>query len=297
MAPSRGLYTLLSPPRRVCRQYGAKSHAFTTLSPLASGHNRWSKIKHDKGKNDAAKNRQRSIFAQEIALASRLHGPDPSLNSRLAEIVSKAKKEGFPKPAIEAAIARGQGRSPSGASLESVMVEGVLPGNVACIVECETDSRLRTLSNVRLAMKECGGREGPSAYLFEKRGKVVLERKEGVGVEEVLDAALEVGATDVMEGDDEKGVIVLCEPGDTKSVCETVSSALGLEIVTNEIVWSANEDTKVEVESEEAAAELDEFVDQLMEKEPSVQTIAMNIQCGSKLSGEVWKELVVRLSG
>lgn len=296
MAPSRGIFTApFSSPRHVCRHCLSR-RAFTTAPALHSGHNRWSKIKHDKGKNDAARNRQRSAFAQEIATASKLFGPEPSLNPRLAESVTKAKREGLPKAIIEAAIARGQGRSLTGASLESVTVEGILPGNVAVIVECETDSRLRTLANVRLALKEAGGREGPSAYLFEKRGRVVLEQKEGIGVEEVLEAALEAGATDVVEDETEEGSIVLfSEPGDTKSVGEAVNSALGLAIKTSGIVWSANEDTKVDVSTEEAAAELEGFVDELAEKEPSVQAVAMNVRPSADLSGDSWTELVGRL--
>ena len=293
MAPSRGLTSLPSTGFFVCQKCAFRG--FATSALLNSGHNRWSKIKHDKGKNDAVKNRQRSAFAQEIATASRLFGPEPSLNSRLAELISKAKKEGFAKASIEAAIARGQGRSANGASLESVMVESILPGNIACILESETDNRLRTLSNLRLVVKEFDGREGPSAYLFEKRGRTVLEKKAGVGIEEVLDAALEAGALDVL--DDEVGIVVFSEPADTKAVGDKISSALGLDIKTSGIFWSAIEDTKVEVDTETAAEELGEFVDELIEKEPTVQSVAMNIRQGSALNGDVWKELAGRLSG
>ena len=126
MAPSRGTAVLRSFARpstttpTTCRAFSA------TTIPL-SGHNRWSKIKHDKGKADALKNRQRSIFAQEIATASKLFGPDINANPKLADLVTKAKKEAFPKASIEAAIARGQGKSLTGASLERLTVEGILP--------------------------------------------------------------------------------------------------------------------------------------------------------------------------
>ena len=262
---------------------------------MQSGHNRWSKIKHDKGKNDAAKNRQRSAFAQEIATTSRLFGPDPTLNSRLAELISKAKKEGFAKASIEAAVARGQGRSASGASLETVTVESILPGNIACIVECETDNRLRTLANIRVVVKDFGGREGPGAYLFQRKGSIVFEKKDEIGAEEVLDAALEAGATDVE--DDEDGIVVFSEPTNTKPVGDVISKALGLDIKTSGIVWSANEDTKIDIDTETAVEELSGFVDELGEKEPTVQAVAMNVRQGSALNGDVWRELVGRLSG
>jgi YebC/PmpR family DNA-binding regulatory protein len=267
---------------------------FTCTTISSSGHNRWSKIKHDKGKNDAAKNRQRSIFAQEIATTSRMSGPDPNSNPKLADLITKAKRDGMAKTSIEAAIARGQGRSTSGANLESVTVEGILPNNVAVIVECETDNRLRTLSEVRLVMKEAGGSATPCAYLFEKRGRIAFEKKEGTGLEEVLDAALEAGATD-LEEDAEGSLVVFSEPGNTKAVGEAISRALGLETKTSEIIWYANEETKVNVPSVEAADELGGFVDELSEKESSVQSVAMNIAQGS-LDSQSWEELMSRLS-
>lgn len=173
-------------------------------------------------------------------------------------------------------------------------MEAILPGNVAAIIECETDNRLRTLTAVRLAVKDADGREGPSSYLFTKRGRVIFEPKEGVGEEETLDAALEAGATDVDE--DEDGIVVLTEPGETKSVSEAISSALSLNLKTSEIMWSANEDTKVDVTSTEAATSLQSFLDDVIEKESSVQAISMNVRPGPELPSDAWKELVGRLS-
>jgi transcriptional/translational regulatory protein YebC/TACO1 len=216
------------------------------------------------------------------------------LNSRLADIIALAKKESIPRDKIEAAIARGQGKSASGASLESVVVEAILPGNVATIIECETDNRLRTLTAVRLAVKDAEGREGPSSYLFTKRGRVIVEPKEGVGEEDVLEAALEAGATDVEENED--GIVVYTEPGDTKTASEAISAALALNIKTSDIVWSANQDTMVDVSSAEAATILQSFLDDIEEKEPSVQSISMNIRPGHTMASDTWKELVGRLS-
>ncbi len=276
------------------KQYGQQTRTFTILSPLQSGHNRWSKIKHDKGKADALKNRQRSALAQEIATASKLFGHDPSMNPRLADLVVKAKKEGFAKASIEAAIARGQGKSTSGASLESVTVEGILPNNVAVIVECETESKLKTLADVRLAMKDVGGAATPCSYLFEKRGRVVFEQKDGVGPEEALDSALEAGATDVEE-DEDRGVIVFCEPSDTNAVGEAMGKALNLVVKTNDIIWSPNAETQIALSDERQADDLGSFVDLLLDRETSVQAVSMNVAQGSTDEG-AWKELQSRLS-
>jgi len=294
MAPSRGFDRAISRPvlNYVCAT--CRTRTFTSTATLRSGHNRWSKIKHDKGKADAAKNRQRSIFAQEIATASKLFGPELSNNPRLADLITKAKREGFAKASIEAAVARGQGRSLNGNALESVTVEGILPNNVAVIVECETDNKLRTLADVRLVIKEAGGSSTPSSYLFTKKGRIVFEQKDGVGVEEALDAALEAGAIDVEDVEDGR-IVVSTEPGDTKAAGEAVAKALDLQIATSEIVWEPNEDTKIGMPNEDAAQELGSFIDELQEKEATVQAVAMNIAQGA-LEAETWKDLQSRLS-
>lgn len=286
---------ILAIPRPTLSHLPPRHHyPFSTTSLHPSGHNRWSKIKHDKARVDSARNKANSIFSQEIATASKLSGPDPALNPRLQDLITKAKKEGFAKSSIEAAIARGQGKSATGAVLESVSVEGLLPGNVGVIVECETESKLRCLSDVRLRLKEVGGTATPCAYLFTRKGRVVFEGKEGVGVDEVLEPALEAGATDVLEGED-GAVIVEVEPEDTKAVAEAIQGALGLQISRSEIVWEANADTVVDLEKEETAQEIIEFLDNLEDKEPNLQSVAMNAAQG-KVSDQTWAALQSRLS-
>lgn len=294
MAPSRGLQYILGRLNVPVTCQRCQSRSFVTTVRSQSGHNRWSKIKHDKAKVDAGKNRQRSIFAQEIATASRLFGGDPNMNPRLADLVTKAKREGFAKASIEGAIARGQGRSLSGASLESVSVEGILPNNVAVIVECETDNKLRTLAEVRLIMKEHGGSTTPTSYLFAKKGKIILENKEGLNSDEALEAALEAGAIDVAEDEDGR-VVIWTEPAETRAVGDAISTALDVQIATSEIIWDPNEETKVGVSSEDAAEELASFVDKMNDREATVQSISLNVSQGS-LSPHAWKDLQSHLN-
>lgn len=295
MAPSRGLFKIVGRPsnRYICQQCRLQLRSFSSSQYAGSGHSRWSKIKHDKAVVDSRKNKARSIFSQEIATASKLFGGDPNSNPRLADLITKAKREGFAKASIEAAIARGQGRSISGANLENVTVEGILPNNVAVIVECETDNKLRTLAEVRLAIKEHGGTTTPTSYLFTKKGVITFEKKDGVGVEEVLEAALEAGATDV-EQDEDGRVVVSSEPEELRSVGDAVSAALDLSIATSKIIFDPNEDTKIGVQSEEAAGEIVEFLDELQEKESSVQAVAINVAQGD-LSPDAWKDLATRI--
>lgn len=222
-----------------------------------------------------------------------MFGGDPNSNPKLADLIVKAKREGFAKASIEAAIARGQGRSLSGASLEQVSVEAMLPQNVACIIDCETDNKLRTLADVRTILKDNGGMATPTNYLFTRKGQIVFEAKEGTGVDEVFEQAIEVGALDVLEGDEGR-IIVFTEPNEVKSAGETISTSLGLDIVSSEIIWDPNEETQVPLEHEETANDICRFIDELQQHEASVQGIYMNATQGSVSEG-AWAELLDRL--
>lgn len=222
-------------------------------------------------------------------------GPDPLLNARLADLIQKAKRTGFAKASIESAILRGQGKSSTGASLEPITVECVLPSNIACIVECETESRLRTMADVKHAIKNAGGNASPCAYLFTKKGRIVFEAKEGVGLDHVFEPALEAGALDVDEEDGQ--VIVHTEPADTKATGETLSTALGLEIAQSDIFWDPNEDTIVDIPTESIVSDLASFMDQLESKEVPIQGVYMNISPSKEVEeGDAWADLMDRVS-
>ncbi|GAB7353425.1 hypothetical protein MBLNU459_g3896t1 [Dothideomycetes sp. NU459] len=283
--PCRQAYRCLS--RRAAR-------CFHGTAPVRSGHSRWSKIKHDKGKVDAARNKRNSIFAQEIATASKLFGADLNANPRLVDLIQDAKSAGFPKANIEAAIARGQGRSLSGASLEAVTVEAILPQNVAVVIDCETDNKLRTLQDVRLIVKSSGGNITPTSYLFTRKGRTVFAKKDDVGVDDVFDPALEAGALDVIE-DAEGRVVVFTEPNETKATGETLSASLQLDIASSDIIWDPNHDTRVPLDDESAVHDLGAFVDALQDKEGSVQGVYMNVAQGSIEEG-AWADLQSRIT-
>jgi len=216
-------------------------------------------------------------------------GPDPESNPRLADVIAEAKKASFTKSSIEAAIARGQGRSATGASLESVVIEGILPQNVAVIIDCETDNKNRTMMDVRMVMKEHGGNATPSSYLFAKKGRIVFEKREGLGVEEIFDEALEAGALDIVE-DPEGRVVIYTEPSDTKATGTSLSQSLGLEIAASDIIWDANDETKVSLQDNDTAGELAEFIDVLQDREPSVQGVYLNVAKGS-IDEDAWAAL------
>jgi transcriptional/translational regulatory protein YebC/TACO1 len=177
----------------------------------------------------------------------RLHpvfGADPATNPRLASVLATAKRAGFPKVSMDAAIARGQGVSASGAALETVTIEAILPPSIAFVLEIETDSRARVLMDIRHTLKKCGATVTPTAYLFRKRGKVVFEDERGLGVDKVLEDAIEAGAEDV-ETDENGDLVIWTDPSGTTAAAETMSARLGLKQKSAEVIWSANDDARV----------------------------------------------------
>jgi transcriptional/translational regulatory protein YebC/TACO1 len=199
-----------------------------------------------------------------------------------------AKKSAVPKASIEAAIARGQGLSASGAALESLVLEAILPPSIATIIECQTDNKLRSLADLRLLVKEAGGQVSTVAFMFEKKGRIILRKKDGMGVDEVLEPALEAGVVDVEE-DEEGRVVLYTESAQTNKIAEKLAKELDMEIEESEVIYHPNEDTKVPLEEEGAAKELGSFLDELQEVQ-GVQGVYMNWAKGS-IEDEVWEEL------
>ncbi|KAF2640816.1 DUF28-domain-containing protein, partial [Massarina eburnea CBS 473.64] len=294
-APFRRLLrpSSFSSPQCACRS-GPRSEQARCfgISPAAwSGHSKWSSIKHDKGRADAAKSKQRSLITRDITSAVKLGGPDPNMNPRLALSIATAKKSAVPKASIEAALARGQGLSTSGAALENVTLEVMLPpalGALAMLIECQTDNRHRTLVELRILIKDAGGSVSPVGYMFEKKGRITFAPKDGVGVDEVLEPALDAGALDVIE-DEEGRVVLYVEPAQTKSTGEALAQSLGIEIAQNEIIYDANEETKVALDANEVAHGLGNLLDALSEIN-GMQGVYLNWAKGAIDEGP-WAEL------
>ncbi|PQE09458.1 duf28 domain-containing protein [Rutstroemia sp. NJR-2017a BVV2] len=281
---------------------------FSTTSIIASGHNRWSKIKHDKGAVDAKKTALRSVLAHEIAQASKLYGPDRTTNPRLVAVLNAAKKvppihirkwslthgtAGFPKASMEAAIARGQGKSTSGAALQKVTIEFIMPPTIAMIIDAETDNSNRTLGDLRHLIKTHGGNVTPTSYLFKKKGCVVFEKDEKkLGVDDVMDEAIEAGAED-LELDDDGNIVVWTDPSMTTATAESLNKIFDIKVASSDIIWDANEDTKVPLETGDTVQKLVAFIDAARDN-PNVQGVYANVAQGSVEDGE-WEDLTDRL--
>jgi YebC/PmpR family DNA-binding regulatory protein len=173
-----------------------------------SGHSKWSTIKHKKGATDAKRGKIFTRLIKEITVAARMGGGDPDGNPRLRSAIASAKTENMPKDNIVRAIKKGTGEL-EGAIYDEILYEGYGPGGVAVLVECMTDNRNRTVADVRHFFAKNNGNLGASgcvAWMFDKKGLLQVE-KEGMTEEQLMDMALEAGAEDVMEEDDEFQVI------------------------------------------------------------------------------------------
>lgn len=165
-----------------------------------SGHNKWSKIKHKKGKEDAKRGKIFTRIIRDIMISSREGGGDPSGNAALATALVGAKAANMPKETIDRAIKRGTGEI-EGESYEEYTYEGYGPGGVAIMVDAMTDNRNRTASDVRHVFSKYGGNMGESgcvSYLFERKGVITLS-KEQLDEEALMELLLEIEADDYID--------------------------------------------------------------------------------------------------
>lgn len=175
-----------------------------------SGHNKWSTIKHKKGAADAKRGKIFTKLIKEISIAAKLGGGDPAANPRLRTAIDKAKGENMPKDNIERAIKKGTGGM-EGVVYEEIMYEGYGPGGVAVLVEVMTDNRNRTVAEVRSIFTKANGNMGETgcvAWMFDKKGLINYDKS--VDFDALFEAALEAGADDVVEEDEQ--IEVITEP-------------------------------------------------------------------------------------
>jgi YebC/PmpR family DNA-binding regulatory protein len=203
------------------------------LLPMA-GHSKWASIKHKKAVVDARRGQQFTKLARAITVAARDGGGDPEHNAALAQAVQKARDASMPKDNIERAIAKGTGAGADAAAIESVLYEGYGPGGVALLIEALTDNRNRTGAEVRHLLSKHGGtlgEPGSVAYLFDKRGLIVVDA--GRYAEDDLVAAIDAGAEDVTVDEDVYEVVTA--PSDLAAVREALEAA-GVEVDSAEVV-------------------------------------------------------------
>jgi YebC/PmpR family DNA-binding regulatory protein len=188
-----------------------------------SGHSKWSTIKRKKGAIDARRGKIFTKIIKEITLAARLGGGDPEANARLRQAILAAKDENMPKDNIERAIKKGTGTGADAVAFEEVTYEGYGPGGAAVLVEVMTDNKNRTVAEVRHIFSKHGGNLGENgcvAWIFEKKGTIVLDKK-SVSEDELMELALEAGAQDVREEENEFEIIT--DPASFEEVKDAIN--------------------------------------------------------------------------
>jgi len=237
-----------------------------------SGHSKWSSIKHKKGAADAKRGKLFSKLTRAIIVAAKEGGGDPSGNLALQNAIEKAKSYSMPKDNIDRAIAKGAGTDSDTASFENVVYEGYGPAGVAVIVEALTDNRNRTAGEVRHTFSKNDGNLGTSgavAWLFERRGVVIVEGA-GVDEDELMLAAADGGADDVEQ--DGSTFTVSCEATKLAAVRAAVEAA-GFSVDSAELTMVPK--TTVEVADENEAKKILRLIDTL-EDNDDVQDVYAN---------------------
>jgi len=216
-----------------------------------SGHSKWSTIKHKKAATDAKRGQVFTRYIREITIAARMGGGDIEANSRLRSAVVAARAVNMPKSNIERAIERGTGGG-EGANIEEIRYEGYGQEGVAILVDCMTDNRNRSVSDVRSAFSKGGGNMGESgcvSWMFHQKGLFVFDRN-AADEETLMEAALEAGAEDVQDKPEDGCIEVTCEPADFAQVQDALEAA-SLEADVAEVSWIP--ENSVHVEGEPAA--------------------------------------------
>ena len=214
-----------------------------------AGHSKWANIRFRQGAQDAKRGKIFTQFIREITVAARMGGGDPDANPRLRTVIDKALGQNMPKDNITRAIKRGTGEL-EGVNYEEIRYEGYGPSGVAVLVECTTDNKNRTVSEVRHAFTKHGGNlgtDGSVAYLFSKLG--VLSYPTGSDEDAIMEAALEAGADDVVSEED-GSIEVQTSQEDFNSVRDAMVSA-GFEPEVAEITQRASTDVKLDLDDAE----------------------------------------------
>jgi len=243
-----------------------------------SGHSKWANIKHRKGAADARRGKVFTKLIKEITVAARMGGGDINANPRLRRAVDTAKTENMPKDNIARAIKKGTGEI-AGEVYEEILYEGYGPGGVAVLVECMTDNRNRTVADIRHYFTKSNGNLGESgcvAWMFDKKGLILID-KGSISEEDLMELALEAGAEDVVEEENEFQVITTPESFD--DVREALEKA---EVTPLEASVSMVPQNTVEVTEEKPAKALLKLLENL-EDHDDVQNVHANFDIDDDL--------------
>jgi len=243
-----------------------------------SGHSKWATIKRKKASIDAARGVEFAKFSREIMVAAKLGGPDLNGNFRLRTAVDKAKAAGLPKDNIKRAIEKATG-SAANENFEEITYEGYGPGGVAVFIEALTDNRNRTAGDIRSYFNKNNGNLGENGcvgWMFKQEGIITIN-KDGVDQDTLLEKALEAGATDFSEEDEEYRITT--EPTDLQAVSEELQNA-GYELAAYEVTRTPQ--NSIDITTIDDAKYLLRLLDSI-ENHDDVQNVYSNFDMDSDL--------------
>ena len=244
-----------------------------------SGHSKFANIKHKKEKNDAAKGKIFTKIGRELAVAVKEGGgPDPTSNSRLRDVIAKAKSNNMPNDTIERNIKKAAGEG-SGDNYEHITYEGYGPNGTAIIVRTLTDNKNRTAANVRSAFTKGGGSigtQGCVSFMFDQKGQIIIDKEEledecgEMDADELMMTALDAGAEDFDEDDD--SFEILTDPDSCGAVREALE-ALGIKMAQAEVTMLPQ--NYVTLTSDEDIKQMNRILD-LLDDDDDVQEVWHN---------------------
>ncbi|HIV25956.1 MAG TPA: YebC/PmpR family DNA-binding transcriptional regulator [Candidatus Scatomonas pullistercoris] len=240
-----------------------------------SGHSKFANIKHKKEKNDAKKGKIFTIIGREIVIAVKEGGPDPSNNSKLRDVIAKAKANNMPNDTIERGIKKAAGDS-NADNYERITYEGYGPSGIAIIVETLTDNKNRTAADVRSAFTKGQGSIGTPgcvSFMFDKKGQIIISKEEcSMEADDLMMMALDAGAEDFSEEEDCYEVIT--DPDDFSAVREALEKE-GIPMAEADITMIPQ--NYVSVTDETALKNLQRTLD-LLEDNDDVQYVYTNLE-------------------
>jgi YebC/PmpR family DNA-binding regulatory protein len=242
-----------------------------------AGHSQFKNIMYRKGAQDKKRAKIFTKIIRELTTAARSGLPDPAANPRLRAAVLAARQANMPKDTVERAVKRGAGGEGAEA-YEEVRYEGYGPGGVAVIVEALTDNRNRTASDVRAAFAKAGGALGETnsvSFQFDHVGEIAYQAS-AASADDMLEAAIEAGAGDVISDDD--GHVVICAPEDFNSVRDALEARFGA-AESARLAWRPLNSAVID---EETAASVFKLIETL-EDSDDVQDVYANFEVGDEV--------------
>lgn len=245
-----------------------------------SGHSKWHNIQAKKGKTDAKRGKIFTKIGKEIAIAAKEGGANFDTNSKLRDVVAKAKASNMALDTITRAIKKGSGEM-EGINYEEIIYEGYGSAGVAIIVEALTDNKNRTASSVRYIFDRSGGNLGSSgcvSFMFQKKGQIIIERKDNLDEDEVMMAALDAGAEDFNAEDEVFEITTTME--DFSGVRESLEKS-GYEFLNAELIMIPDVFTAVDMDQ---AEKIQRLIDKL-EDDDDVQNVYHNAEFPEEFEG------------